>query len=350
MKIGARGRVFEGVVALLGHPVLHSVSPQMQNAAFWASGIPYCYIAFDVKPDLLGSAVEGMKALGFRGANVTIPHKVEIMKHLDEVDTASAQIGAVNTIVADADGRLIGYNTDASGFLEALKSDASFDPCGKNALIFGAGGAARACCFALASAGIEGITIVNRSSVNALSLENALRKAYPTCRVFTIALETEGQTDYAPNRVASGIPLVGPKSQSGVTGGAGTVSPIPPFPRNILEKLDLVVNATPLGLWPEWAGQTPLPRDYLGMVPTECVVADLVYRPVRTPLLKDAARRGLRTVSGLSVLLYQGALAFRLWTAKPAPLDVMKAALDAALDSEVPHSDSGKAGVDKAEP
>ncbi|HHY38359.1 MAG TPA: shikimate dehydrogenase [Clostridia bacterium] len=350
MQIEAKVCVFEGVVALLGHPVLHSLSPQMQNAAFRASGIPYRYIAFDVKPELLASAVEGMRALGFRGANVTIPHKVEIVKHLDEIDAVAAQIGAVNTIVVDADGRLIGYNTDAGGLLEALKSDASFDPRGKNALIFGAGGAARACCFALASAGIDGITIVNRSSVNALSLANALRKAHPDCKVSTIALESEGQADCAPHGATygSGIMKNASKQENGMSDGTGTTGLTSPIPHAVLEKLDLVINATPLGLWPEWAGQSPLPRDRLGAVPAECVVVDLVYRPVRTPLLKYAARRGLLTVSGLSILLHQGALAFRLWTAKPAPLDVMKAALNAALGSEEPFSELGESRGGKA--
>lgn len=295
MKAGPS--ICEGVVALLGHPVFHSLSPQMQNAAFLASGIPYCYIAFDVRPGLLAAAVAGMKALGFRGANVTIPHKVEVMNHLDEVEATAAEIGAVNTIVVGTHGKLVGYNTDAAGLLEALRCDTSFDSRDKSALILGAGGAARACAFALASAGVRNVVIVNRSLANAVSLEKALRKAYPACEVSTIVSTPESE-----------------------------MTSLVPF--TTLEQAHLVINATPLGLWPEWTGQSPLRRDYLRLLPEDCVVVDLVYRPARTRLLEDAAGRGLRTVSGLSILLHQGALAFELWTGKPAPLDVMRAAID----------------------
>jgi shikimate dehydrogenase len=292
----------ESIVALLGHPIAHSLSPVMQNAGFRALGLPYRYVAFDVKSSVLPMAVAGLKGLGFAGANVTIPHKVEVMNYLDTVDGHAKEMGAVNTIVLEKDGRLSGYNTDAPGLLNALEQDASFCPAGKSALIFGAGGAARAATFALASAGLVSLTIVNRTIDNARSLKDAVAKAYPSCRT---SIKTSLSEKGSGQELLLSIP-------------------------------DLIINATPLGMWPDRLEKSPLSLedlstlDDLCILAEQCVVVDLVYQPSVTKFLDTMIKRGARAVSGLSVLLHQGAIAFTLWTGKPAPIEAMKISIGLA--------------------
>ncbi|WP_338835330.1 shikimate dehydrogenase [Neomoorella thermoacetica] len=276
-----------GLVALLGHPVQHSLSPLMQNAAFAAGGQNLVYLAFDVEPGDLVAALAGLKALGFRGANVTVPHKEAVIPYLDAVDPVAARIGAVNTIVNE-DRCLKGYNTDGSGFLRSLE-EAGFDPAGKRAVILGAGGAARAVAFALATAGCGSLVLANRTPERATELAGALAGAgLPAPVVYRL-------------------------------GDAGM--------RSEVEAADLVLNTTSLGMWPR-VEETPLPPDWFR--PGQWVY-DLVYNPLETKFLAGARRRGCRVISGLDMLLYQGAAAFTLWTGREAPVAVMARVLREAM-------------------
>lgn len=276
-----------GLVALLGHPVQHSLSPLMHNAAFAAGGQNLVYLAFDVEPGDLVAALAGLKALGFRGANVTVPHKEAVIPYLDVVDPVAARIGAVNTIVNE-DRCLKGYNTDGSGFLRSLE-EAGFDPAGKRAVILGAGGAARAVAFALATAGCGSLVLANRTPERATELAGALAGAgLPAPVVYRL-------------------------------GDAGM--------RSEVEAADLVLNTTSLGMWPR-VEETPLPPDWFR--PGQWVY-DLVYNPLETKFLAGARRRGCRVISGLDMLLYQGAAAFTLWTGREAPVAVMDRVLREAM-------------------
>ncbi|XUX00602.1 MAG: shikimate dehydrogenase [Dehalogenimonas sp.] len=268
------------MIALIGNPVAHSVSPAMQNAAFQAMALNYVYLAFQVPPAALGEAVSVVRGLGFRGANITIPHKTAVMPLLDNIDPYAKRIGAINTVLND-NGKLTGYNTDAPGFLSALRSG-GFEPQGEKAVVLGAGGAARAVVFALRDTGTN-VAIINRSHESAVNL----------------ARETESSS-FEP-------------SESGL--------------RSAMAGSSLVVNTTSLGMSPN-AGSTPLPVQFLR---PGLFVFDTVYRPRQTRLLREAEAAGCKTLGGLEMLVEQGALAFELWTGKTAPRDVMRQAAAEAL-------------------
>ncbi|HHV62746.1 MAG TPA: shikimate dehydrogenase [Firmicutes bacterium] len=283
-------------IGIIGHPIGHSLSPIMHNAAFKHLKLDICYLAFDVMPGDLGDAVRGLKALGFLGANVTIPYKVEVARYLDELASEASAIGAVNTIVVKPEGLLVGYNTDAAGFLRALKYDADFEARGKRAVILGAGGAARACVYALASGGAREIVILNRTPERAEKLAEDMRRHFSGAPGEEIAFRS------------------------------GDLSSLPGGPFvEVVAGADLLVNATSLGMWPESDALSPLPESV--PLASTTVICDLVYRPVATRFIKFGQSRGARVVSGLSVLLHQGALSFRMWTGVDAPLNVMREAL-----------------------
>ena len=267
------------VVAVLGWPVAHSLSPVIHNAAFAALEMSWTYVALPVEPGAVPAAVAGLRALGFAGANVTMPHKEAVAEAMDELTEDAARLRAVNTIEV-AGGRLIGHNTDAPGFARFLEHDAGFDPAGKTAVLFGAGGAARACALAVARAGLTRIVVALREPARAAPLADALD-----------GLETEVEAiafDDAADASA-----------------------------------DLVLNATPLGAHGE---DLPLPK--LG---ADALFVDLLYRPATTPAQQAAKAAGAQAVGGLGLLLHQAALSFELWTGRPAPLEVMSAAAVAAL-------------------
>ncbi|NPV52100.1 MAG: shikimate dehydrogenase [Firmicutes bacterium] len=287
-------------VAVIGHPIGHSLSPIMHNAAFKHLKLDICYLAFDVAPGDLGDAVRGLKSLGFLGANVTIPHKVEVARYMGELTGEALAIGAVNTIVIRPDGVMAGHNTDAAGFLRALKSDADFDARGKRAVVFGAGGAARACVYALAGGGAREIVILNRTPDRAEELAGDMKRRFSG--------ESGGGTVFRTGDLSS---LPGGPFAEAVAGA------------------DLLVNTTSLGMWPESDALSPLPESV--PLASTTVVCDLVYRPVATRFIKFAQSKGARVVSGLSVLLHQGALSFRMWTGVDAPLNVMREALLSAV-------------------
>lgn len=269
---------------LIGHPVGHSVSPQMHNAAFNALGLNYVYLAFDIPPEMLVDAVRGLRALCAAGFNVTIPHKVAVMKLLDELDPSAERTGAVNTVVNNH-GALRGYNTDLHGIRRVLEGRDL--PLSMPALVIGAGGAARAAVAALIDLGFRRILIANRTLERGLALVEFARSLGASAEALDLE---EGR-------------------------------------RRAIE-CGVVVNATPIGMYPD-TGVTPLVAKEMrrGMI-----ILDLVYNPPRTRLLEEAEKAGAVPISGLDVLVYQGAEAFRLWTNMDPPIEVMRRAAVKALE------------------
>lgn len=262
----------DSVLGIIGHPVAHSLSPLMHNFAAKKLGLPYAYVAFDVEPAQLKKAVEGIRALGIAGVNVTVPHKIRVMKFLDAIDGEAERIGAVNTVI-NRGGKLIGANTDGIGFLRSLEKK-GFKPKGKRAVIMGAGGSTRAIGVSLLRAGVKQLTVISRRSPAGL---------VKVLRVFGSA-----------NFILSGSPLV---------------------PAAVHEA-DLVVQTTPLGMK---KGDPPPLRDpaFRGGQ----LVYDIIYAPVETRFLAAARKAGADTMNGLAMLVYQGSESFRLWTGKKFPDD-----------------------------
>jgi shikimate dehydrogenase len=264
-------------VGVIGDPVRHSRSPQIHNAAFAALGIDWASVAFPVPAGRAVAALEGMRALGIEGLSVTMPHKEAVTDAVDRLTEAAAVLGAVNCVARDGD-ELVGDNTDGPGFLRALAAEAAFDPAGRTVAVVGAGGAARAVVVALAQAGAADVAVVNR-------------------------------TPEAAERAAA---LAGP-------GGRVAAPPA-------IAEVDLVVNATPLGMVGERLGRLPFDPE---LVHAGQVVADLVYEPAETALLVAVRARGAVGLNGLGMLVHQAALQLERWTGRPAPVDAMTAAVRA---------------------
>jgi shikimate dehydrogenase len=269
------------ICGVIGDPIEHTMSPVMHNASFSALGLDYVYVAFRVKSDELAGAIEGMRALNIRGLNVTIPHKVNIIPLLDGLDTLADKIGAVNTIV-NRDGILKGHNTDANGFLQALL-DKGVTPEGKNVVILGAGGAARAISFILAEKRAN-LLILNR-------------------------LEEIDWAEELARKISS---VFGKEVRALELNDANL--------KTALDKAELLVNATSVGMSPN-TNLNPVPSRLLR---PGLVVFDIVYNPIKTKLATEASLAGCETVMGLDMLVWQGALAFEMWTGKKAPVDIMK--------------------------
>ena len=268
------------IVGLIGHPVEHSFSPPMHNAAFEALGMDYAYVAFDVNPNNLKSAIEGAGALNIKGFNVTIPHKIEVMQYLDELDDVAELIGAVNTIDFK---NLKGYNTDGIGAIRAIEEVSTVK--NKNVLVAGAGGASRAISFYLAKFGANSITILNRNVDKAKSLAS----------------------DISDSDLISEV-----KSDS--------ISNISSY----LNDSDILIDTTPLGMHPH-VDDEPIAK--AEDMHDDLIVFDAVYNPNETVLLKEAIKAGAKPVYGIKMLLYQGAESFKIWTGEDAPVDVMEKAL-----------------------
>jgi len=269
------------VCAIIGDPVEHSLSPVMHNAAFKELGLNLVYVAFKVTRNGLEDAISGARSLGLRGLNVTMPHKTAVMSYLDESDSTAKAIGAVNTILNNH-GKLIGYNTDGKGAMIALQEN-GISAEEKKMLILGAGGAAKAIAFQAAQE-IEELVILNRTSEKAEKLAELLRKNF------------------------------GNK----IRGGTLSVEVL----KEELETTDILVNATSVGMHPD-VNMSPVPSDLLR---SDLCVMDIVYNPLETKFLADAKAVGAKVVSGIEMLLYQGAVAFEIWTNCLAPVDVMKEA------------------------
>ncbi len=275
------------LVGIIGHPVAHSRSPQMHNAAFAALGMNWAYVPFAVDPDRLEGAVHGLRDLNVRGFNVTIPHKQAIVPLLDELSPGARAIGAVNTVVND-NGRLVGHNTDGIGFVRSLHDARRWNPKrSPGALILGAGGSARAVCDELLRVGVAALRITNRTRARAEELVGHLKRVHP----------------HADIKVLDWTPL---------------------DHRAAINWAELIINTTSVGMKPG----DPSPLDTNGISPGH-IVADLIYSPPQTPLLAKCKAANARTINGLGMLLYQGAEAFTLWTGQEAPIDAMKRGLEA---------------------
>jgi len=275
-------------IGLLGYPLGHSISPAMQNAAFESRDVNYLYIPIELKKEDLEHVVKAMPKMNFAGFNVTIPYKIEIMKFLDEIDDLAKSIGAVNT-VAIKDGKLRGYNTDGIGFLRSMEDELSLSADGRNILILGSGGAARAISMTLAMNKANRIYICNRTYERAEGLVKDINDKY--------------------GNVAISIPMVKEKMEYAVNDA------------------EILINTTCVGTYPN-IDETPIDKEILK---GHLAVCDVVYNPRKTKLLQDAEKLGCKTMSGLGMLIYQGAEAFEIWTGAKAPVDTMSAAATAAL-------------------
>ncbi len=270
------------VAAVIGTPIAHSLSPVIHNAAFAATGLDWVYVALEVAAGRAGVAVQAMRDLGLGGLSVTMPHKTEVAGAVERLSTEAIALGAVNC-VAWEDGCLVGHNTDGAGFLDALRFDLGVEPAGRRIAVLGAGGAGRAVVWALAAAGAAEIVVVNRTPARAV-------------------------------RAAS---------LAGSVGRVGTGADV--------TTADIVVNATSVGMAGPTEDDLPVPVDVLHRGQ---VVADLVYRPLMTPLLRAATQCGATTLNGVGMLLHQAARAYTLWTGVEPPLDAMRSALADALPAD----------------
>jgi len=264
---------------LIGHPVEHSMSPTMWNPALQELRLEYVYVAFDVPPDQLKEAINGIRALGIKGANVTIPHKENVMRFLDEIDPFAQKLGAINTI-KNEDGYLKARNTDADGARKSLL-DAGCTISGKKILMIGAGGVARALCFVL-SEQAEKIVLLDIIEEKANTLANEVKEKMNADVIGKISNESTIEED--------------------------------------LKSADILINATPIGMHPK-TDTTPVPKKFLH---PDLFVFDVVYNPLETKLLKEASELGCETLSGLDMLVNQGVIAFEWWTGKSPNAELMK--------------------------
>lgn len=275
------------VYGLIGHPVAHSYSPAMHNAALAALGLNGVYVPFGVQPENLVAAVAGLRALGIAGVNVTVPYKEAVIPHLDELAETAILYGAVNTII-NRQGRLAGHNTDGPGFIKDLREDHGFEPSQGPALVLGAGGSARAVVMALAQAGCPEVAVVNRNRARA---EELAKFVHSTTGFEVLVLQWD------------------PGDR-----------PLADFAR----RAALVVNCTPLGMSGKVQGDLPLPK---GLPGSGQLAYDLVYNPPVTRFLARATANGAAVANGLGMLLHQGVLSFEAWTGLAAPVAVMRRAL-----------------------
>jgi shikimate dehydrogenase len=272
------------VCGVIGDPIEHSLSPAMHNAAFNALGLDCAFLAFRVAPNEVANAIAGMRALGIVGLNVTMPHKAAVIKFLDQIDDNSKFLNAINTI-HNKDGKLLGFNTDGFGALKALKENGA-NPKGKRVLLVGSGGAARAIAYTLVQETDE-LVVLNRTVSEAKELASLLKK------IFNKEVHADSLTA--------------------------------PILEKQMQQADILINATAVGMKPK-ASQSMIAPEWLK---PKMTVMDIVYNPVETKLSIDAKSKGAQVISGVEMLIYQGAASFEIWTGKPAPIEVMrKAALE----------------------
>jgi shikimate dehydrogenase len=280
---GGRPSAATAVVGVIGHPVVHSLSPILHNAAFAALGVDWVSVAFPVADGDAAAALAGMRALGIRGLSVTMPHKQAAASLVDRRTPVADVLGAVNCVLREA-GTLVGDNTDGEGFVASVRRGAGFDPSGRRCLVAGAGGAARAIVLALAEAGAAEVVVVNRTPTSALAA----------------------------------AALAGAGGRVGVAADAA--------------QADLVVDATPAGMATTAAAEAPPVVDPAFLHPGQLAV-DVVYHPAVTPWLAAAAARGATTLGGLGMLVHQAAAQVARWTGLEAPVEAMWAAGLGALGS-----------------
>lgn len=275
---------------VLGHPVAHSLSPQMQEAAFAHEKISARYGRFEIPPDELRDALRLMGELGFGGANLTVPHKVAALDLVESTDANARRAGAVNTVIFD-NGKSRGFNTDGTGFSRAIAEEFDRGLRDLQVLVLGAGGAARAIAAQCLEDGVSHLAVWNRTAARALEMRAQLLGYYETAPIEII--------ESTPDALSASV-----------------------------ARADLIINATSVGL----RSDDP-PLISRAAFTNRHFVYDTIYRPSRTRLLEEAAAAGAATANGLSMLLHQGAAAFTLWTSRPAPLDVMRDALRRAASA-----------------
>ena len=276
------------LVYLFGNPVEHSISPHMHNAAYKKLNIDFEYIARQINGDDLRKAVESLKLPDVAGSNITVPYKEKIMPLLDNIDEQAKLIGAVNTVV-NKNGQLYGSNTDYLGFIDSLKNDGGIIPAGKKVLILGAGGGARAVAVGLCQNAVGSLFIFDVEAEKAEKLSNGLKKNFKT------SINTAGSAEEI---------------------------------QELVNNMDILVNSTPVGMFPleEFS-----PIDESIKLPKKMFVYDLVYNPSQTSLVKKAKASGAKAVTGLGMLVRQGAASFKLFTGYDAPVDIMMKAAQKAL-------------------
>jgi len=272
------------LVGVFGYPVAENPTIVIQEAAFKDRGLNWRYLTIEVRPEDLEGAMMGLRAFNMQGVNLTIPHKVAVIQYLDRLSPEAELIGAVNTVVREGD-QLVGHNTDGKGFLRSVRDDAGVDPAGKRIVFLGAGGAARAMSVELALAGATHITIVNRTPSRGQELAKQLSERTPAEAQFV-----RGQGEYA----------------------------VPP-------EADILVNATSVGLFPQIE---EVPAVAMTSIRPDLLVCDVIPNPPRTAFLRAAEAGGARTLDGLGMLVYQGAIAFQMWTGVEASIRVMRRALE----------------------
>jgi shikimate dehydrogenase len=272
------------LVGVFGSPVAENPTGVMQEAAFQARDLNWRYLTIEVRSGDLEQAMIGLRAFNMQGINLTIPHKVAVIEYLDRLSPEAELIGAVNTVVRDGD-QLVGHNTDGKGFLRSVRDDAGVDPVGKRIVFLGAGGAARAMSMELALVGATHITIVNRSLDRGQELAKHLAENTPAQTQFV-----HWQEEYA-------VPA----------------------------ETDILVNATSIGLFPRVDEVPPI---HMASIRSDLLVCDVIPNPPQTTFLRAAAAEGARTLDGLGMLVYQGAIAFQMWTGVEAPIPVMRYALE----------------------
>jgi shikimate dehydrogenase len=273
------------IVGLIGHPVEHSMSPAMHNAAFEYMDLDYVYVPFNVSPDNLEDAINGARSMGIKGLNVTIPHKIRVMNYLDEIDQTAGLIGAVNTIHFHKN-EIKGYNTDGVGAVRALEAVTPVKD--KKVVMIGAGGAARAVAFQLILSGIESLTLINRTVDKAKLLKNEIE-----------------------TRIESNVSY----------GGFDIL-------KEEVARTDILIDTTPVGMYPHIDDKPVVSAD---LMHSKLVVNDLVYNPLQTNLLKEANKAGAVGISGLKMLIYQGVESFKIWTSQEPPFNIMEKGLNGLL-------------------
>ncbi len=275
------------LVGVFGYPVAENPSVVMQEAGFRALGLNWRYLTVEVFETDLEDAIKGLRAFNMKGVNLTMPHKVAVLKYLDDIAPDAMIMGAVNTIVRKGK-QLIGENTDGKGFLTALTQDGNMDPSGKRVVILGAGGAARAITVELALAGASKITVVNRTAERGETLVSILNDNTKTEAAFVPWEDTY----------------------------------------EISSDTDIVVNTTSIGFFPDISTKPDVSYE---TITNRMIVCDVIPNPPHTPFLKEAEKRGAKTLDGQGMVVYQGAIGFTLWTGLEAPVEAMKKALEDTL-------------------
>ncbi len=278
-------------LGVIGYPLAHSLSPTMHNTALKFKNIEGSYVVLETPEDKLADTIEYMKKQKFRGFNVTIPYKVDIIKFIDEIDNLAKITGAVNAVVISDDGKLKGYNTDISGFINAIPKEKLDNLSGKKATVLGTGGAARAICSALLNADINDLTLYARAPAKGEDLKEILMSNFVGANISIKQLE-----------------------------------------ENIdLSDIAILVNTTPVGMYGKSEGQSPVSESSIATLPVNAIVYDIIYRPKTTKLLEYAQGRNLVTIDGTEMLVLQGAKALEYWIEQEPPVDAMREALNSCF-------------------